>query len=213
MKIQILHFLLLLAEKLYMKIKASHENNVISDASKRIEELEKMLNLTGGSKTILDELKKQLISHQNTDAPTSSKPKLLIKKLDPAAQIPARSEGNAGYDLYSIEDATLKPGERKLIKTGISLKPPFGYYGSIRDRSGMAFKSGGHVLAGVIDENYTGEVGIVLLNTDKEKDLVVNIGDRPAQIVFEEYGQFNILEVAELTETNRGSYGFGSSGT
>jgi deoxyuridine 5'-triphosphate nucleotidohydrolase len=212
MKIQILQFLLLLAEKLYTKLKTSHENNIISETSKKIEVLEKMLNLTGGSKTILDELKKQLIPSKNIDVSITSKPKLLVKKLDPAAQIPTRSEGNAGYDLYSIEDATLKPGERRLIKTGISLKPPFGYYGSIRDRSGMAFKNGGHVLAGVIDETYTGEVGIVLLNTDKEKDLVINIGDRPAQIVFEEYGQFELSEVSELPLTNRNDSGYGSSG-
>ena len=140
-------------------------------------------------------------------------PQLLVKKLNPAAQLPLQTGDNAGYDLYAIETVIIPPGERRLIKTGIAINTPFGYYASIRNRSGMSFKNGGDVLAGVIDHGYCGEVGVVLLNTDKEKEIIINIGDRPAQFIIEKYASFEIKEVTEFSESKRGESGYGSSGS
>ena len=88
---------------------------------------------------------------------------LQIKKLNDLAVTPTKgSPQSAGYDLYSIEKYTLKPLERKLFKTGLAMSIPSGMYGRIAPRSGMAFKQGIDVMAGVIDEDYRNEVGVVL---------------------------------------------------
>lgn len=138
--------------------------------------------------------------------------KLKFKKLSENAKVPIKEPGNAGYDLYAAEAITIQPGHRALIKTNIAMEIPPGYYGRVADRSGMAFKNGGSVIAGVIDESYRNSVGIVLHNTDTEKEIVVNVGDRPAQIVFERYHEFDFEEVSELSSSDRGLKGFGSSG-
>ncbi len=135
-----------------------------------------------------------------------------IKLLNEAAKIPTQSPGNAGCDLYASEDVVIPPLERRLVKTGISLEIPAGYYGHIADRSGMAYKNGGTCLAGVIDEGYRGEVGIVLFNSDKEIPINIKAGDRPAQIIFKKYADVNFLRRDELSESNRGEKGYGSSG-
>lgn len=93
-----------------------------------------------------------------------------VKKLSENAIVPTRgSAGAAGYDLYSTEDYVLKPSERKLFKTNISMKIPDGYYGRLAPRSGLAFKNGIDVLAGVIDEDYLGDIGVILLNTNNKR--------------------------------------------
>ncbi len=117
---------------------------------------------------------------------------------------------DAGLDLRSRITAVLLPGERKLIPTGIKLAIPPGYVGIVKDRSGMALKHGLHTLAGVIDSGYRGEVGVVLLNTDKEK-FTVRQGDRIAQILILPVTQVK-LEEGALTDTSRGDKGWGSSG-
>lgn len=138
--------------------------------------------------------------------------KLKFKKLSENAKVPTKEPGNAGYDLYAAEAVTIQPGHRALIKTNIAMEIPPGYYGRVQDRSGMAFKNGGHVLAGTIDEIYRGDVGIVLLNTDLANSIYVNIGDRPAQIVFHKYLDVEFEESTELSDTTRGTKGYGSSG-
>lgn len=135
-----------------------------------------------------------------------------IKLLSPLAKIPERADsGASGYDLSSIENYTILPGERKLIKTGISLAIPPGWYGHISDRSGMAYKKGGHTMGKIIDENFRKEVCVIILNTDKKDPIHILAGERVAQIIFKEYGVFDFNVVDDLDETDRGG-GFGSSG-
>lgn len=161
---------------------------------------------------ILDYSLPQEIYYNLVEAEVKPSPlKLLIKKLHPEAIPPLRTENNAGYDLYAIEDVSIPPGERRLIKTGWAMAIPAGWYGHISDRSSVAFKGGGHCLGKIIDESYRQEMGVIILNTDKEKTLVIKRGERPAQIIFKEYGQFEIDIVDELPASNR-TGGFGTSG-
>jgi len=135
-----------------------------------------------------------------------------LKKIYEDAKTPTSSEGNAGYDLYACEHAYIPPQQRLLIKTGIKIEIPDGYYGHISDRSGMAFKHGAHCLGKIIDSNYRGEIGIILLNTDKEKSLSIVKNDRIAQIIFKKYEKVEFVESKELEDSNRNEKGFGSSG-
>jgi dUTP pyrophosphatase len=136
-----------------------------------------------------------------------------IKLTDFNAQIPTKgSEHSAGYDLYSCYNALIYPQERMLIKTGIVLEIPEGHYGRIAPRSGLALKNGIDVMAGVIDSDYRGEVGVILYNTDKNIPFHVKIGDRIAQLIIEKYYTFDIQKVETLNLSERGSNGFGSTG-
>lgn len=120
-------------------------------------------------------------------------------------------EGDAGFDLRSREEVIIEPGHRYTCMTGIKIAIPPGYHGSIRDRSGLAHKQGLHVLAGVVDSNYRGEVGVVLQNLGTE-DVVIEKNMRIAQMLIEKVETARIQVVATLEETIRGASGFGSSG-
>jgi dUTP pyrophosphatase len=134
-----------------------------------------------------------------------------LKKLNDLATIPSKGSGHsAGYDLSSIEEYVLMPMERKLFKTGISIVIPNGMYGRIAPRSGLAFKDGIDTMAGVIDEDYRGEIGVLLINLGTIKKQI-KIGDKIAQLIIEFYIQAIFEEVAELNETDRGEGGFGST--
>jgi dUTP pyrophosphatase len=135
---------------------------------------------------------------------------LKVKKLENDAKLPERKrEGDAGLDLYCIEDFEIEPNEIKIVRTGIAIEIPKGYFGMIKDRSGLASK-GLHVLAGIIDENYRGEIKIVLINLGKEK-LKFEKYSRIAQLLIIPYLKVEIEE-SELSQTERGENGFGSSG-
>jgi len=135
-----------------------------------------------------------------------------IKKINPDAVLPKYAKtGDAGLDLCSTEDYILVPGEKKIFGTGLQFEIPSGYFGSMRDRSGLAAKHAIHTLAGVIDSGYRGEVGIVLVNLGKS-EFKINKGDRIAQLVIQSYADCNVVEVNELNETSRGEDGFGSTG-
>lgn len=135
-----------------------------------------------------------------------------IKLLSPLAKVPSRgSEYSAGYDVYSTEELDIFPNERKLVKTDISLDIPNGLYVRIAPRSGLAFKSGVDVLAGVVDEDYTGPINVILINHG-DKTFHINVGDRIAQIIFENYTPVTFSITGELKNTNRASNGFGSTG-
>lgn len=141
--------------------------------------------------------------------------KIEIKRLDPTAVIPTRNkDGDAGYDLYSIEEDYIWDGTRKLFKTGISISIPRGYYGRIAPRSGLALKNGIDILGGVIDSTYRGEIGIILINHHKDnaRPFYINKGDRIAQLIIEKYHDIEWEEVYELNSSERGQSGFGSSG-
>jgi len=113
--------------------------------------------------------------------------------------------------LCSIEDYILKPMERAIIKTGLQMEIPEGYFGSIRDRSGLAARYSIHVLAGVIDSHYRGEVGVVLVNLDRG-EFRINKKDRIAQMLIQPIERVILKEVEELSNTLRGQGGFGSTG-
>jgi len=111
--------------------------------------------------------------------------KILIKKLAPDAKIPVFSQqGDAGMDLYSVEDAVLRPGQRITCKTGIAIKIPEGYVGLIWDKSGLSHKSGIKTLGGVFDSNYTGEYLIGLVNLGAE-NYEIKKGQKIAQVLFQ----------------------------
>ena len=137
-----------------------------------------------------------------------------IKFLSKEAKVPMRANpSDAGADLCSVEDFILNPLERKAISTGISLEIPEGHYGRIAPRSGLAYKNGIDVLAGVVDSSYRGEIKVILFNTDKENYFKINIGDRIAQLIIEKHFNFEFEIVEDLSYTQRGEGGFGSTGT
>jgi len=125
------------------------------------------------------------------------------------------TELSAGVDLRAQVEApiTLKPMERKLIKTGLFIELPKGTEAQVRPRSGLALKKGISVLnsPGTIDADYRGEIGVILINLSNEA-FEVNQGDRIAQLVFAQYQQAEFIEVEQLSETQRGEGGFGSTG-
>jgi len=140
--------------------------------------------------------------------------KLKIKKLNPEAIIPAyQTKEAAGFDLHSIENVILKPGERKLIGTGLAFEIEYGYEVQIRPRSGLAYKHGITVLnsPGTIDSDYRGEIKVLLINHSDE-EFEIKKGDRIAQAVVAPVIQAEIVEVEELSSTERGEGGFGSTG-
>ena len=138
--------------------------------------------------------------------------RLEIKKLDPEATVPTKANrGDAGFDLYSVSDATIQPNSREVIKTGISMAIPDGFSGLIWPRSGMAVKQGIDVFAGVVDAGYRGEVMVCLYNSS-ESPVEVSKGDRIAQMLIQPVPLVRIAEVSNLDDTSRGDGGFGSSG-
>ena len=122
---------------------------------------------------------------------------------------------SAGVDLRANldENITLKPLERALVKTGLFMAIPAGYEAQVRPRSGLAFKKGITVLnsPGTIDADYRGEIGVILVNLSSE-DFVVEDGERIAQLVVAKCEQAEFEETQELSETERGAGGFGSTG-
>jgi len=136
-----------------------------------------------------------------------------IKKLSDQAKIPTQgSKYAAGYDLYAAEEVLVNTMGRKLVKTNISISIPEGYYGRIAPRSGLAYKNGIDVLAGVIDSDYRGDIGVILFNSDHNVDFQVNVGDRIAQIIIEKCHSVNWDTVENLEASVRSEKGFGSSG-
>ena len=122
---------------------------------------------------------------------------------------------SAGMDLYANinEEILLKPMQRALIKTGLFIALPSKYEAQIRPRSGLAYKKGVTVLnsPGTIDADYRGEIGVILINLSEE-DFVVADGERIAQMIVAPYTKVRWTEVEELSITERGSGGFGSTG-
>lgn len=136
----------------------------------------------------------------------------IVRLLD-SSVLPSKSNpSDAGYDLYSVEDKKIIPGNRKLVKTGISIAIPNGYVGLIWPRSGLAVKHGIDTMAGVIDSGYRGEIGVVLQNHG-DKEYLIKSGDRIAQILFQKIEcVYSWEEVESLQDSERGTGGFGSSG-
>ena len=136
-----------------------------------------------------------------------------IVLLNSDSRYPTKSHvTDAGYDLFSTEDVSLKPFQRKVVKTGIKLSIPAGFYGRIAPRSGLAVKNGIDVLAGVIDSGYNGEIGVVLINTDKFESVSLPKSSRIAQLIFEKCEDMNFETVLSLDISERDAGGFGSTG-
>jgi dUTP pyrophosphatase len=125
------------------------------------------------------------------------------------------SHAASGMDIYAaVENETvLMPGERALIPTGFKMALPVGYEAQVRPRSGLAIKNGISVLntPGTIDEDYRGEVGVILMNHGKEA-FKIKRGDRIAQMVINKVEQADIEVVTDLSETSRSTGGFGHTG-
>ena len=136
-----------------------------------------------------------------------------IVLLNSDSRYPTKSHvTDAGYDLFSTEDVSLKPFQRKVVKTGIKLSIPTGFYGRIAPRSGLAVKNGVDVLAGVIDSGYNGEIGVVLINADKFESVNLPKSSRIAQLIFEKCEDMNFETVLSLDVSERDAGGFGSTG-
>ena len=125
------------------------------------------------------------------------------------------TEGAAGMDLRAnIEESiTLKPLERTIVKTGLFIALPIGFEAQVRPRSGLAAKNGITVLnaPGTVDADYRGEIGVILVNLSND-DFVINDGERIAQLIIAKHERISWQEVDVLSETERGSGGFGSTG-
>lgn len=143
---------------------------------------------------------------------------LKIKKLENLKELPLpkyETSGSAGMDLTAAidEQITLKPGQVKLVKTGIAIALEKGFEAQVRPRSGLALKNGITVLnsPGTVDSDYRGEVCVILIN-HSQTDFVITRGMRIAQMVIARYEQAEVVEVESLDETSRGAGGFGSTG-
>jgi dUTP pyrophosphatase len=125
------------------------------------------------------------------------------------------TQGSAGMDLRANIDTsiTLKPLERTIVKTGLFIALPIGTEAQVRPRSGLAAKKGITVLnaPGTVDADYRGEIGVILVNISNE-DFTINDGERVAQLVIAKHERAEWQEVEILSETERGSGGFGSTG-
>ena len=144
--------------------------------------------------------------------PTWNGPVLNVKKLHENATVPTKANGSdAGYDLYALEGAIIDKHCHKLIKTGIAMEIPDGYVGLIWPRSGLSYKHGLDVFAGVIDSSYRGDIGVILYNS-QYSNYNLEKGDRIAQILFQKVEDFDLNLVENLDDTKRGTGGFGSSG-
>ena len=135
-----------------------------------------------------------------------------VLKCHEHAVLPKRGSNlSAGSDLHSVLDYVIEPKSRCLISTGLKMQFPNDVYARIAPRSGLSLKNGIDVMAGVIDPDYTGEIKVLLYNSSDIK-FEIQRGDRIAQIIFEQFKYPNFSEVNEITETERSSGGFGSSG-
>lgn len=140
-------------------------------------------------------------------------PKVEVKKLHADAQIPTYAHrDDAGADLYSVEHHVIEAGHRALVKTGIALNLPPGWYARVRGRSGNGVKKGVEVGIGTIDEGYTGEVMVLLYNHDPYAAVEIKPGDRIAQMLVVPYWQASFEEIDALPDKTRGAAGFGSTG-
>lgn len=137
--------------------------------------------------------------------------KLKVKRHHPDVQLPTYiHDGDVGMNLYSREARTLEQGEPYIFKLGFSTEFPRGHVGLIQDRSSMGAK-GVRVLGGVIDPDYRGEWGVILVNTS-DRTVVVQPGDKIAQVLFKQVERAEVEEADELSDTSRGVGGFGSTG-
>ena len=136
-----------------------------------------------------------------------------IQKVEDVKTPCYANPGDAGLDLYSAENFVLKPGERKVVSTGVKMALPHGYEAQVRPKSGLAIKHGISVVntPGTVDSGYRGVVGVILINHGQE-DFSVEKNTKIAQMVINKVEYADIQEVESLDDTERGEGGFGSTG-
>ena len=140
---------------------------------------------------------------------------LKVRRLDARATLPTRAhEGDAGLDLCAVEPATIAPGERASVGTGLALEIPPGHAALVLPRSGLAARHGIALVnaPGLIDAGYRGEVRVLLLNTDRSASFEIAAGDRIAQLLITPFAEVEPAEAGALEASRRGEDGFGSSG-
>ena len=138
--------------------------------------------------------------------------KIRFQKILEEAVAPSYAHpGDAGMDIFSAEDAIIKAGERKNIRTGLKMELPEGYVALIWDKSGLALNNGIKTMAGVIDSCYRGEIGIVLVNLNNQ-DYKIKKGQKISQILIQKVETAEIEVAEKLSETKRSEGGFGSTG-
>lgn len=138
-----------------------------------------------------------------------------VTRLDPELPLPAYQRlGDAGLDLHAAHDASIAPGGRAIVGTGIAVAIPAGYAGLVTPRSGLAARLGLSIVnaPGVVDSGYRGEVKVILVNHDPVDVIEVRRGDRIAQLVVTPVATVELVEVAELPDSQRGTGGHGSTG-
>jgi dUTP pyrophosphatase len=140
---------------------------------------------------------------------------VLITRLDESIPLPTYAKGgDAGADIVSRIDITLKPGERALVPTGISIALPDGYAAFVHPRSGLAIKHGVTMVnaPGTVDAGFRGELQCIMINHDRLESITFKKGDRIAQLVIQKVERAEFVEVKELPGSGRGTGGFGSTG-
>jgi dUTP diphosphatase len=141
---------------------------------------------------------------------------LRVRRLDERARLPTRAYAHdAGLDLHALEPVELGPGDRLSVRTGIAIEIPPGQAGLVLPRSGLAERHGIALVnaPGLIDAGYRGELRVLLLNTDRVAPFTISAGDRIAQLVLVRVDVPQVAEVEELALSERGTDGFGSSGS
>lgn len=137
---------------------------------------------------------------------------LTFKRLDPRAILPSRGSSlSAGLDIYAIEDLTIEPRERQLARTGLAVAIPEGYYGRLAPRSGLATNKGLDTLAGVVDADYRGEIRCLLYNSGDET-IALPAESKICQLIIEKIITPTPVWAEDISDTERGSGGFGSTG-
>ena len=140
---------------------------------------------------------------------------VLIKRLDKSMPLPSYAKaGDAGADLATRIDFTIKPGERMLVPTGISIALPNGYVALVHPRSGLAIKHGISMVntPGTVDAGYRGELQVILINHVLTQPVSFKKGDRIAQLVIQKVERAQFVEVENLPGSERSADGFGSTG-
>lgn len=140
---------------------------------------------------------------------------VLLTRLDPGVPIPSyATPGDAGADLVTTTDVVIEPGERAVVGTGVAIALPEGYAAFVHPRSGLAARVGLSVVntPGTIDSGYRGEIRICLINHDLREPIELRRGDRIAQLVVQRVEHAVFREVDELTDSQRGAGGYGSTG-
>src|ERR1700730_12733751 len=147
--------------------------------------------------------------------PAADEVPVLIRRLDPGLPLPARAHpGDAGADLVTAVDVQLAPGQRAVVPTGVAIALPDGYAAFVHPRSGLAARHGVTIVnaPGTVDAGYRGEIRVTLLNTDADRPVRFQRGDRIAQLIVQRVERPVFHEVETLPGSARGDGGFGSTG-